>query len=246
MLKMKISYSFFFGINALVTAMPARQPEAIQPPAQAVKVSIALQPESRQMLEQTLNDLSSPTSSRYGQYLGRKEAKALLWPRQSSANVVKRWLSQAGIPAGHVLSDEQFIHVQIDAGRAKVLLGTDYNATLGSQTIAVYSLPRRIQDHVMTIQYAPVHPRTACPVSKSNSSSIDLDVAQSRTGQYLTKTRADWEKCKTEITPACLRKLYHVGDRQVRHEKKSLLGVAGFDGVSPYLTAAFYSFHLSY
>lgn len=229
---MKASYLLLFGIKAIVTANPIQKPGESSKPAEAVKLSIALRPESRQLLEQTLHELSSPSGSRYGQYLGREEAKSLLRPRQSSTEAVKRWLSQAGIRSGHILSDGQFIHVQTDVGRLEALLEVNYNATLGSQTISVSSLPQRVQDHVMTVQYAPIHRRAACRAAKSNASSIQLDVGQDHFGQYLTKTRTDWEKCKTEITPACLRKLYHVENYQARREESNLLGVAGFDGVS--------------
>ncbi|KAM0485418.1 hypothetical protein ACHAPX_001404 [Trichoderma viride] len=227
---MKASYLLLFGIKAIVTANPIQKPGESSKPAEAVKISIALRPESRQLLEQTLHELSSPSGSRYGQYLGREEAKSLLRPRQSSTEAVKRWLSQAGIRSGHILSDGQFIHVQTDVGRLEALLEVNYNATLGSQTISVSSLPQRVQDHVMTVQYAPVHRRAACRAAKSNASSIQLDVEQDHFGQYLTRARTDWEKCKTEITPACLKKLYHVENYQARREESNLLGVAGFDG----------------
>lgn len=231
---MKASRLLFFGINAIVTASPIQQLGESPKPAQIVKLSIALQPESRQLLEQTIYDLSSPSSSRYGQYLDREEAKGLLRPRQSSTDAVKGWLSQVGIRSGHISSDGQFIHVQTDVGRLEALLEVNFNATLGSQTISVSSLPQRIQGHVMTVQYAPVHRRAACSAAKSNTSSTNLDVEQDHFGQYLTKTRTDWERCKTEITPACLKKLYHVDNYQARREERNFLGVAGFDGVSLY------------
>ncbi|KAM0458365.1 hypothetical protein ACHAPV_006177 [Trichoderma viride] len=226
---MKASRLLFFGIHAIVTASPIQPLGESPKPAQIVKLSIALQPESRQLLEQTIYDLSSPSSSRYGQYLDREEAKGLLRPRQSSTDAVKGWLSQAGIRSGHILSEGQFIHAQTDVRSLEALLEVNFNATFGSQTISVSFLPRRIQDHVMTIQYAPVRWRAACSAAKSNTSSTNLDVEQDHTGQYLTKTRTDWERCKTETTPACLRKLYHVDNYQARREERNFLGVAGFD-----------------
>ncbi|PNP43257.1 hypothetical protein TGAMA5MH_04714 [Trichoderma gamsii] len=226
---MKASLLLFFGINAVVAANPIHKSEESPKPAQIVKLSIALQPQSRQLLEQTLHELSSPSGSRYGQYLDREEAKGLLRPRQSSTDAVKRWLSQAGIRSGHILSDGQFIHVQTGVDRLEALLEVSVNMTLGSQTISVSSLPQRVQDHVMTVQYAPVHQRAACSAPKSNTSLIS-DTERHHFGQYLTKIHTDWERCKTETTPACLRKLYHVENYQARHEEGNLLGVAGFDG----------------
>jgi tripeptidyl-peptidase-1 len=232
---MKALYLLFFGVNALIAANPVRQntPKSAQP-SQIVKLSIALQPESRQLLEQTLHDLSSPFSRRYGQHLGREEAKALLRPRRASSNAVKGWLSRAGIPAGDVLSDGQFIHVRTVAEQVEALLGVTYNETLGSQTIAVSSLPEQLQGHVVTVQYAPVQRRTACSVPKANasSSSTDLDPKHDHRNQSWTETRVDWEECKSKISPSCLKKLYNVGDYHAKYEKSNLFGIAGFDGVS--------------
>lgn len=235
---MKASCLLFFGITAQVTANPVKQREETRQPERIVELSVALKPESRQLLEQALDNLSSPSSSRYGQYLGREAAKALLRPRQASTDVVRGWLSQAGIPANHILTDEQFVYVQTNAERVEALLGVHYNATRGSQTFAVSSLPQNIQDHVMTIQYAPAHRTTACPLLKANISSPGANTKYHPLDQHLTNARVEWERCKSEITPACLRRLYHAGDYQARHEEKNLVGVAGFDGVSSIFTEA--------
>jgi tripeptidyl-peptidase-1 len=233
--KMKASHLLLFGINALsITASPVQQPRDLPKPAKIVKLSIALQPESRRLLEQTLHELSSPSSLRYGRYLDREEAKNLLRPRQSSTDAVKRWLSQVGIHSSHILSDGQFIHVQTDVLRLEALLGVNYKATLGSQTVSVSSLPREIQDHIMTVQYAPARRRTACSAAKSNTPSSNADIERDHSGQCLAKVDTDWERCKAEITPACLRKLYHIENNLLvaRRGERNLLGVAGFDSVS--------------
>ncbi|KAL7926073.1 peptidase S8/S53 domain-containing protein [Trichoderma austrokoningii] len=206
---MKASQLLLFGFTALIAANPVTQ---------FVKVSIALQPESRHLLDQALDDVSNPSSSRYGQYLAREEAKSLLRPSKSSADAIKGWLSQAGI---HGSSDGQFIHVQTDARSLEALFKVNFNATLGSQTISVSSLPQRIQQHVMTVQYAPVRRRASCSAATPST--------QDSLGPYLTKAKTDWERCETEITPACLSKLYHVDSYQATHEERNLLGVAGFD-----------------
>ncbi|KAM0261861.1 hypothetical protein ACHAQJ_002064 [Trichoderma viride] len=197
-----------------------------------VKISIALQPESRQLLEQTLVDLSTPSSRRYGLHLGREEAKALLRPRQASTNTVKAWLSQAGIPAGDVVTDGQFLHVRTIARQVEALLKVKYNKTLSSQTIAVSSLPEKVQHHIMTVQYTPVQRQTSvCPVDQLNtSSSTNSNPEHHHLDQSWTETRVDWDECKSKITPACLKKLYHVGDYHAKHEKMNLFGIAGFDG----------------
>ncbi|PTB68534.1 subtilisin-like protein [Trichoderma citrinoviride] len=205
----------FLGITtALATGNPIVKPSppgsqdgAIQTTTttQLARISVALQPECRELLEQALRHLSDPSSPRYGRHLGREEAKALLRPRQESTDAVRGWLARAGVPAGHVSTDGQFLHVQTLADKAQMLLGLKYNSTRGSQTIAVSSLPERIGRHVMTVQYAP----------------DPLDQVW---------TEADWEECKTAITPGCLRRLYHVDNYRAKHESSNLFGIVGFSG----------------
>ncbi|EGR45082.1 uncharacterized protein TRIREDRAFT_123865 [Trichoderma reesei QM6a] len=194
----------FLGITALATAIPALKPPHGSPDrahtTQLAKVSIALQPECRELLEQALHHLSDPSSPRYGRYLGREEAKALLRPRREATAAVKRWLARAGVPAHDVLTDGQFIHVRTLAEKAQALLGFEYNSTLGSQTIAISTLPGKIRKHVMTVQYVPLW------------------------------TEADWEECKTIITPSCLKRLYHVDSYRAKYESSSLFGIVGFSG----------------
>lgn len=236
----------FAALNALVAANPLARPslETIEgvEPAQFAKISIALQPECRGLLEQTLRHLSDPSSRRYGQHLDREEAKALLRPRQASTDAVKGWLSRAGIPAGYILSDGQFIHARAMIEQAQALLGMNHNSTLSSQTIAVSSLPEEIGSHVMTIQYAPVQPPAACPVDKSNTSFAGPNSNRSHLGQAWTEIHTGWEECKSKITPGCLRRLYHVDDYGARHENRNIFGVVGFAGVSGTKNALFIFF----
>jgi tripeptidyl-peptidase-1 len=232
----------FLGITALATAIPALKPPHGSPDrahtTQLAKVSIALQPECRELLEQALHHLSDPSSPRYGRYLGREEAKALLRPRREATAAVKRWLARAGVPAHDVLTDGQFIHVRTLAEKAQALLGFEYNSTLGSQTIAISTLPGKIRKHVMTVQYVPVQQPPPGNADKSNTSSIDLDSEQGSLDQLWTE--ADWEECKTIITPSCLKRLYHVDSYRAKYESSSLFGIVGFSGVrscnsSPFL-----------
>ncbi|KAH0492181.1 hypothetical protein TgHK011_007144 [Trichoderma gracile] len=220
------------GIAALVTANPVMKPspgtsDAVQT-TQLAKISIALRPECRELLEQALHHLSDPSSPRYGHYLGREEAKALLRPRQESTHAVKGWLARAGVHAHDVSTDGQFIHVQTLAEKAQALLGFKYNSTLGSQTIAISSLPRKIRSHIMTVQYAPVQQLPPDNADKSKAPVTDLDSEQKPLDQLWTE--ADWEECKATITPGCLKRLYHVDNYRASHKSSNLLGIVGFSG----------------
>ncbi|TFB07745.1 putative tripeptidyl-peptidase SED2 [Trichoderma ghanense] len=222
----------FLGITALVTANPIMRPSPETPDGvqtiQLAKISIALQPECRELLEQALHHLSDPSSPRYGHYLGREEAKALLRPRQESTDAVKRWLTRAGVRAEDVWTDGQFIHVQTLAEKAQTLLSLNYNSTLGSQTIAISSLPEKIRSHVMTVLYAPVQQSPPGNADKSRAPFTGSESEQGPLDQLWTE--ADWEECKTTITPGCLKRLYHVDTYHAKHESSNLLGIVGFSG----------------
>ncbi|UKZ75048.1 hypothetical protein TrVFT333_002720 [Trichoderma virens FT-333] len=229
---MKFSF-IFLAFNALAMATPMAKPplgtlKGVQP-TQSGRIFIALQPECRELLEKTLHYLSDPSSQRYGQYLGREEAKGLLRPRQDSTDAIKRWLSQAGIPVINIQSDRQVINAQVMAEQARDLLGSGYNSSLGTQTIPLSSLPKDIESHVMTIHYAPAQRRAACPVDNSTSSTTP-DPKPNDLDQTRTEIVTDWEECKSRITPDCLKKLYHVNGYRARHVNKNRFGIVGFTG----------------
>ncbi|KAL7909116.1 peptidase S8/S53 domain-containing protein [Trichoderma velutinum] len=232
-LKMK-ALLLFLSICTLVTPHPTANPELETPkgiqPAQFAKVSIALKPECRGLLEQNLHRLSDPSSRRYGHYLGREEAKALLRPQQVSTDTVKRWLLGAGIPYANILSDGQFIHVRTKVEQAQSLLGPSYNSTIGTQTIPVSSLPKEIRSRVMTVQYAPVQRPAVSFMGNPNTSFASPDPKQNRLDQSRTEISTDWEGCKSTITPGCLRRLYHIDNFHARHEDGNLFGIVGFTG----------------
>ncbi|KAL6815452.1 peptidase S8/S53 domain-containing protein [Trichoderma sp. SZMC 28013] len=222
------AFLLLLGICSVVTPHPTAEPALVTrdevQPAQFAIVSIALQPGGRELLEQTLHQVSDPSSPKYGQYLGREEAKALLRPRQISTDTVKGWLSKAGIAADDIETDGQFIHARIKTKQAQSLLGSGYNSGLGSQTIPVSSLPEEVGTQVTTIQYAPINPPPAFPLDNLPASSPD----PKHLNQSLSEIPDDLEVCKSAITPGCLRKLYHVDDYRARPEANNLFGIAGF------------------
>lgn len=219
----------FLGIGTVVNSHPTAEPalvtrEEVQQ-AKFAKVAIALQPDGRELLEQTLHQVSDPSSKQYGKYLSGKEAKALLRPRQVSTDTVRGWLLKAGISTADIESDGQFIHAEIKVEQAQSLLGPGYNSTLGSQTIPVSSLPEEVGTHVTTIQYAPIPVQATYPID-------NLPVAGPDPKQNQTEIPVDLEACNSTITPGCLRKLYHVGDYRAQPETSSLFGIVGFVEVS--------------
>ena len=197
-----------------------------------VELYISLAPESPGILENTLYEISDPSSRRYGEYLTREEAKSLLLPRQESTESVKRWLSEAGVPDNHVRDEGTSIHALVGVKHAEKLLSARLVDGHEVVTRLAQSVPASLRDHITTIHptLVPEGSDLAKRVHtkrrvQTTELALDEGVATEEDGQV------DLQQCKTKITPACLRKLYHMDDTCAKPHKKSLLGVAGFNGV---------------
>ena len=90
-------------------------------------------------------------------------------------------------------------------------------------------LRKVLRRHVTTVQFIPVPRR---PSHTGDEPPERPDPVPDPLHPWWTQSDFDWKECKSTITPACLRRLYRVGDYQAKHDKRNLLGVAGFDEVS--------------
>ncbi|PNY27653.1 Tripeptidyl-peptidase SED2 [Tolypocladium capitatum] len=196
-----------------------------------IDLSISLEPESHELLERTLYEISDPSSWRYGKYLTREEAKSLLLPRQEFTESVKRWLSEAGVADDRVRDGGTLIHARIAVEHAEKLFSTRLVDGGELVTRLADSAPADLHGHVTAI-----HPRLVLENPgpdealhfkrrmQINDPPPDDGIAAEQDDHM------DLQQCKTRITPTCLRKLYHMGDAYAKPHQKSLLGVVGFDG----------------
>ncbi|KND88392.1 Tripeptidyl-peptidase SED2 [Tolypocladium ophioglossoides CBS 100239] len=235
-------YALVTTLEALAAALPVLADILEQRPAprsevraanrqRFIDLSISLEPESHELLERTLYEISDPSSRRYGKHLTREEAKSLLLPRQESAESVKRWLFEAGVPDDHVRDGGTLIHARLAVEHAEQLLSTRFVDGHQSVTRLAESVPTDLRGHITTI-----HPRLVLGDSglgESLQSKIQTQTSDPPPDEGIAAEQdghVDLQQCKTRITPACLRELYHMGDTYAKPHKKSLLGVAGFDG----------------
>ncbi|KAF5627982.1 tripeptidyl-peptidase 1 precursor [Fusarium sp. NRRL 52700] len=207
-------------------------------PDQIIDFSIGLQPEDSQLLDTALYGVSDPDHPNYGKYLSRESAKALLNPSVEATESVKRWLTDAGIPEHHVRDEGEWLHVRTTVSQAEGMLSTRLSVFARDNERIVrtreYSVPHEIVHHIATIQ-----PTTFFPVfdSAGNIEGPGLRLAK-RDDKYGKKPSKDGnnggpgpinlEKCKTELTPACIREIYKMPMNYPKADKGSLYTVVSF------------------
>ncbi|KAM5352648.1 hypothetical protein ACJ41O_005370 [Fusarium nematophilum] len=224
---------------------PAGWEEVSSPaPHKLIKLSIGLESEDHHLLERTLSEVSDPDHPNYGKHLSREEAKALLNPPRAASDSVKRWLSDAGVPENHIRDDGQWLHVRTTVGQAEDLLSTRFGIFARDDDHIVrtrqYSVPAEIRDHIAMIQPTTFFHRIkttgntkpAAPDRKrGHGNGGGGGSGSGNIGNYGGPGPIDEAKCKDEVTPACLRKLYRMPLREYpTAHRKSLYGIAGFSG----------------
>ncbi|KAL3963246.1 hypothetical protein ACCO45_000250 [Purpureocillium lilacinum] len=195
-------------------------------------VVISLRPADRHLLESTLADLSDPDGEKYGRFLSREEARALLQPRQSSVDAVKRWLAEAGVPEEDVRDGGQVIEARVSTSDAERLLRLEGLVDGEKESTAA------LRAHVAFVHRAPEVRSTSTPQKRFPARRTASETSQS----MLTARReppSTTPSCGGKVTPASLRALYHMDDytngngfapSQLPAHARSRLGIAGFSG----------------
>ena len=210
--------------------------EEVSPPAldKLIKLSIGLQSENFEHFERTVHQISDPDHPRYGRHLSSEEAKALLKPRQEASDSVKRWLSEAGVPETQIREDGQWIHVRTTVDHAENLLSTRFGVFTRDEEHVVrtleYSVPEEVRHHIVSIQ--PTTFFHAFKKHRNMERSIFNDNPENKRGEGGSYGNVNLNQCKTQLTPACIRKIYKIPSDYPKADKKSLYGIVGFNGVS--------------
>ncbi|KAF4343317.1 tripeptidyl-peptidase 1 precursor [Fusarium beomiforme] len=218
---------------------PAEWQESHPPdPDELIDFSIGLQPEDSLLLDNALYGVSDPDHPNYGKYLSRESAKALLKPSSEATESVKRWLMDTGIPEHHVRDEGEWLHVRTTVSQAEGMLSTRFSVFARDIERIVrtreYSVPHEIVHHVASIQ-----PTTFFP---SFDKTYDIEDSglklTKRDDKYGKKPPKDGnnggpgpinlEKCKTELTPACIREIYKMPKDYQKAEKGSLYTAVSF------------------
>ncbi|KAJ4267642.1 hypothetical protein NW762_003754 [Fusarium torreyae] len=220
---------------------PAGWEESNSPePDKLIDFSIGLEPENHELLERAIYEVSDPGHASYGKHLSRESAKALLNPSRAATESVKRWLSDAGIPEHHVRDDGQWLHVRTTVSQAEGMLSTRFSVFARDDERVVrtreYSVPLEIRQHIATIQPTTFFPslkkirndEAASPLTKRYTK-YEKKQTTANDGNNGGPGPVDLEKCKTTVTPACIRKIYNMPPHDYpKAERGSLYTIVGF------------------
>lgn len=212
-------------------------------PDQFIDLSIGLEPENHKLLEHALYETSDPDHPKYGKHLSREAAKALLSPSHEARDFVKRWLSDAGVPDHHVRDEGEWLHIRTTVENAEGMLSTRFSVFARDDESIVrtreYSVPHEIRHHITSIQpttlFSSFHQARSDADSPFNLVKRDTkDKKKSKPtndGNHGGPGPVDLKKCKTEVTPACIKELYKIPKKYPKAAKGALYSIVNFKNV---------------
>ncbi|KAJ6544649.1 family S53 protease [Mycena vulgaris] len=236
---MSVTSLFLASILSLAAAGPAFQTFVVQEslssapqgfakvgPAAAsspVNLRIALPSKDIAGLEKALLDVSTPSSSNYGNHLTKAEVNAFVAPSDEAVTAVQAWLSSHGLVANTSSSAGDWLSVSVPVSKANDMLSANYQTfkhIASGKTYArtlSFSLPAEVADFILH-----VHPTTTFnnPLSLSPVLSAPQPVSA-------VSSDATAASCATTVTPTCLQSLYKIPTTSATESSNSI-AVAGF------------------
>eukprot|EP01084_Bolivina_argentea_P284458 487516_1 len=92
-----------------------------------IDLTFALKQQNVDLLRDTLLEVSTPTSDRYGVFLTMNEIQEMVKPTTETVNTVKNWLTEHGVQESHIQTiTPDFLRVSTNIGFAERLLGCHY------------------------------------------------------------------------------------------------------------------------
>ncbi|EKM58673.1 uncharacterized protein PHACADRAFT_89753 [Phanerochaete carnosa HHB-10118-sp] len=188
-----------------------------------LQLRIALVQNNPEGLIDALYDVSTPTSSSYGQHLSKEEVEKFVAPAAQTSETVNAWLDQAGVNATPISPAGDWLSITVPVGQANELFDADFavytHSETGKQTIRTmsYSIPSELEGHIDL-----VHPTITFP------SSISLRPVVSTPSGLERRGIDPLASCSTSaVTPACVQSLYGIPATKAT-QSSNQLGVSGF------------------
>ncbi|KAH7067243.1 peptidase S8/S53 domain-containing protein [Paraphoma chrysanthemicola] len=175
--------------------------------SQPLRLKIALKQGDAQKFEQAVMDMSTPSSSNYGQhFLTHDEMKRMLLPSADSTSAVSAWLEAAGINNAEL--DADWITIKTTVGVANKMLDTQFSWFISSEKTPrralrtlEYSVPEDVAEHINLVQ-----PTTRFAAIRANHDTVSEVMAV----QIASNAANVTVNCDLGITPACLKRLYQI------------------------------------
>ncbi|KAJ7140829.1 family S53 protease [Mycena epipterygia] len=178
-------------------------------------------------LEQTLKEISDPSSLFYGNWLSKEQVDVHVRPLPSTSALVADWLVQHGVVnAKNISSAGDWIAFPVTVSAANRMLGANFSAYTHSPSgkryirTREYSIPAALRNNHIRL----VHPTISFvgPVAASTL------ISSTRLGAEGPNSTATSYACSDVITPECLDGLYNIPGTAARNTP-STLAVTAFD-----------------
>ncbi|PIL32629.1 hypothetical protein GSI_05333 [Ganoderma sinense ZZ0214-1] len=132
-------------------------------------LSLALHPNNKTGLIDTLMDISNPSSVNYGQHLSKSEVNAFVAPSPESVQATMNWLAKYNVTPQSTSPAGDMLHLRVPIATANAMLSANYQAFVHEETGTTlhktdsYAIPAAMQPYL-----AFVHPTTQVlpPISK--------------------------------------------------------------------------------
>ncbi|KAI0284762.1 subtilisin-like protein [Russula brevipes] len=208
--------------------IPAKWQSQGHPPAiTTIDLHLALKPHKEDALIDALYEVSDPEHPRYGAHLSKEQVAELVAPHPDTLQLVGSWLAHHGIPSS-----------SISTTHANTLLGASYQLYCHLETNETilrtigYSLPAALHDRVQTV--APTtyfgSPRALRQTSRldPNGPTLPNGDLHLQNAATLSASGSPVPPICSNITPACLRRLYNTEGYEPRATAVNKLGIAGY------------------
>ncbi|KAF8522013.1 family S53 protease-like protein [Gautieria morchelliformis] len=190
-----------------------------------LNLRIALVSSDMAGLEKALYDVSTPSSSLYGQHLSKADVEAFVAPKPETVSAVNGWINANGLSATTISPAGDWLALSIPVSKANSLLGAQFSffteQATGKESVHTlsYSIPASLKGHIELI-----HPTTSFASSHSVPKFSTPTIVPPRN---VTSSLAVPSSCASVVTPACLQALYGIPTTQAT-QSSNALGVSGF------------------
>lgn len=180
----------------------------------------------------TLDEVSDPDHSRYGQHLKAHEVHNLVQPGDTTTALVHEWLSDNGVDVSDLNYSpaKDWIIVTLPVSDIERMLSTKYSVYRhedGSELVRTpeWSLPVHLHDHIDTVQ-----PTNSWFRAKPKASGVKVKqfFTEQPALKYYTNASVSDVCVADAVTPTCIRTLYETIDYQTQSEGTNSMGLCDY------------------
>ncbi|KAJ7893724.1 family S53 protease [Mycena olivaceomarginata] len=177
-----------------------------------LNLRLALTPNDIDGLYDSVYNVSTPGSPRYGQYLSKEEVEKFVAPSADTATQVGAWLASNNITSLPLTAAGEWISVNLTVDQANQLLSTEFSTFRNVET-----------NHTTSIK--SIYPIVTFPVatvSAGNNTATTAGPNRSVASvSAVCRSNSSW-------SPACLQELYGIPSTPAK-PAANVLGVSGFE-----------------